>query len=125
MAQRRGCSLCGKPIKSLNGLGQHARYCKARTSLSELTSEARALLERQWALESSQHLQNNILPSHEVPINTSIEAGPEFSDMNLLDDATYHSNLASAAPDATPEPEEIFEAGNVPINRASYQQCQI
>jgi len=34
--------------------------------------------------------------------------------MNTLDDATYHSNLASAAPDATPEPEEIFEAGNVP-----------
>jgi len=69
MAQRRGCSLCGKPIKSLSGLGQHARYCKAWTSLSELTSEARALPERQWALESSQ-------PSHEAPINTSIEAGP-------------------------------------------------
>lgn len=31
-----------------------------------------------------------------------------------LVDATYHSNLASATPDATPESEEIFEAGNVP-----------
>jgi hypothetical protein len=74
-----------------------------------LTSEARALLEQQWALESSQHLQNNILPSYEAPINTSIEAGPEFSDINTLDDATYYSNRAYAAPDATPEPEEIFE----------------
>ena len=31
-----------------------------------------------------------------------------------LVDATYHSNLASATPDATPESEEIFEAGNIP-----------
>jgi hypothetical protein len=34
--------------------------------------------------------------------------------MNTLDDATYHSNLASVAPDKTPEPEDIFEARNVP-----------
>jgi hypothetical protein len=86
-----------------SGLGQHARYCKARTSLSELTREARALLERQWALESFQHLQNNILPSHEASINISIEASTEFSDINSLDDATYHSNLTSAAPDASTE----------------------
>jgi hypothetical protein len=76
MAPRRGCSLCGKPIKSLSGLGQHARYCKARISLSELTSEARALLEQQWAVESSHPLPNDIQPSHNAPVDTSTEAHP-------------------------------------------------
>lgn len=111
MASRRGCSLCGKPIKSTSGFGRHARYCKARTSLSELTSEARALLDRQWALESSQHLQNNILPSHN-PINPSNETRSEFSDVDALEDATYHSSQGSQA--AIPDPGDIFEAGNVP-----------
>jgi hypothetical protein len=60
MAPRRGCSLYEKPIKSLSGLGQYARYYKARISLSKLTSEARALLEQQWALKSSHPLLNNI-----------------------------------------------------------------
>ncbi|KAN0066734.1 hypothetical protein V8E54_015124 [Elaphomyces granulatus] len=95
MAPPRGCSLCGKPIKSLSGLGRHTPYCKARKSLSALTSEARALLEKQWSLESSQHLQNNIIPNHEAPINTSTEDRPEISDMNTLDDA-YYSSLPGA-----------------------------
>ena len=111
MASTRGCSLCGKPIKSLSGLGRHKPYCKARKSSSALTSKAQALLEKPWALESSQHdLQNNILPSHETPINASIEVRPETSDMNTLDDVTYYSGVASA----TPDPDEILEAGNVP-----------
>ncbi|KAN0085540.1 hypothetical protein V8E54_002007 [Elaphomyces granulatus] len=42
--------------------------------------------------------------------------------MNTLDDATYHSNLASAAPDATPEPEEIFEAQ--PVAQYGYLRYQ-
>jgi len=65
----------------------------------------------QWSLESSQHLQNNIIPSDEAPINTSTEDRPEISDMNTLDDA-YYSSLPGAS--ATPDPEDIFEAGNVP-----------
>ena len=38
----------------------------------------------------------------------------KYVHIEQLVDATYHSNLASATPDATPESEEIFEAGNVP-----------
>jgi hypothetical protein len=40
--------------------------------------------------------------------------------VNALDDATYHPSLESA----TPDPEDAFEAGNVPHQPASYQQHQ-
>src|ERR1700678_965899 len=105
MASTRGCSLCGKPIKSLSGLRRQKPYCKERKSSSALTSKAQALLEKPWALESSQHdLQNNISPRHETPIIASVEVRPETSDMNTLDDVTYYSGVASA----TPDPDEIL-----------------
>jgi hypothetical protein len=55
-------------------------------------------------------LPNDIQPSHNAPVDTSTEAHPGFSDVNALDDATYHPSPVST----TPDPEDAFEAGNVP-----------
>jgi hypothetical protein len=116
----RGCSLCGKPIKSLSGLGQHARYCKARTSLSELTSEARALLEQQWALESSDHLPNDIQSSDNTLVDTLTEAdwhlqfSDKKADVNALDNGSCYPQASSVFTTSSPDAEDILVAGNVP-----------
>jgi Plavaka transposase len=62
MDVNRGCSLCGKPIKSLSGLGRHAPYCKGRISLSGMTSEAQnILMQRQTGFSGCTQNDDNLL----------------------------------------------------------------
>jgi hypothetical protein len=45
-----------------------------------------------------------------MPVDTSTKAHPGFSGVNALDNATYHPSPGSTSPD----PKDIFKAGNVP-----------
>jgi hypothetical protein len=106
MPSGRSCSLCGKPVKSLSGLGRHAHYCKARTSLGALTNKARILLAQQWA----ENAQNNTSPQPDTTINSSTTAQPEIFDADLLDYATDNATLEPAMPYT----KDTLEAGRVP-----------
>jgi hypothetical protein len=45
-----------------------------------------------------------------MPVDTLTKAHPGFSGVNALNNITYHPSPESTSPD----PEDIFEAGNVP-----------